>query len=313
MSLVTILAGFGGGVFGALIGGTTAFIFTGLLGLAGAATAVASGSTLILDSVAFGPFFGPHVAFVGGVAAAAYAGKISKKRLEKADFLDNPVNAETVLGDHEEKEKIFAEDDRHVDGADATVPLFKTTDPMVLIVGGIFGVLGLLVEYLYDTILGIPIDTPALTVATFAIITRYGFGTSGLTGLFPSNEKRFPFSGKMMLFNMIWGFALAGVVGYSALALGVDNIGFSVSAISLIFLYFGLKFPVSHHVSMVAGHAAIALGSPWLAAIFGLFAVLTGEYVERLVNTHVDTHVDMPGITIAFWSFIILGIIAPLM
>lgn len=242
MSLVTILAAFGGGVFGALIGGTTAFIFTGFLGLAGAATAVASGSTLILDSVAFGPFFGPHVAFVGGVAAAAYAGKISKKRLENADFLENPVNAKTVLGKHPEKEKIFAEDDRHVDGADATVPLFKTTDPLVLVVGGLFGILGLFVDYVYGVIWNIPVDTVALTVATFAVITRYVFGNTGLTGMFPSNEQRFPFSGKMMLFNALWGFALSGVVGYTAIALGVDNIGFSISAMSLIFLYFGLKF-----------------------------------------------------------------------
>ncbi|MFD1067021.1 hypothetical protein [Oceanobacillus locisalsi] len=311
MSFVMILAAFGGGVFGALIGGTTSFVFTGFLGLAGAATAVASGSTLILDSVAFGPFFGPHVAFVGGVAAAGYAGRISKKRLENAEFLTNPVNAKTVLGDHSDKDKIFAEDDRHVDGADVTVPLFKTTDPMVLLVGGVFGILGVLVEYVFSSIWEIPIDTVALTVVTFAIITRYVFGTSGLTGIFPKNEKRFPFTGKMLLFNAIWGFALSGLVGYTAITLGVDNIGFSISATSLIFLYFGLKFPVSHHVSMVAGHAAIALSSPWLAALFGLFAVITGEYVQRLFNTHVDTHVDMPAITIAFWSFIILGVIAP--
>ncbi|MFD1412210.1 hypothetical protein [Oceanobacillus jeddahense] len=312
MSLVAILAAFGGGVFGALIGGTTAFVFTGFLGMAGVAAAVAAGNNLILDHVAFGPFFGPHVAFVGAVAAAAYAGKISKKRLENADFLSNPVNANTVLGDHTDKEKIFAEDDRHVDGADTTVPLFKTTDPMVLIVGGIFGILGYLVQHLYGPVLDIPIDTIALTVATFAIITRFMFGTSGLTGIFPSSEKRFPFSGKMLLFNAIWGFAFAGLVGYAAIILDMDNIGFTISAASLIFLYFGLKFPVSHHVSMVAGFAAIALGSPWLAALFGLFAVITGEYVQRLFNTHVDTHIDMPAIVIATWSFIILGIIAPL-
>ncbi|GEN88056.1 hypothetical protein MKY30_22255 [Oceanobacillus sp. FSL W8-0428] len=311
MSLVAILAAFGGGVFGALIGGTTAFIFTGFLGMAGVAAAVAAGSTLILDYVAFGPFFGPHVAFVGAVAAAAYAGRISKKHLESATFIDNPVNARTILGDHEDKDKIFAEDDRHVDGADTTVPLFKTTDPMVLIVGGIFGILGYFVEYLYGPILGIPIDTIALTVVTFAIITRFLFGHSGLTGIFPTDEKRFPFSGKMLLFNAIWGFAFAGLVGYAAIALDIDNIGFTISAASLIFLYFGLKFPVSHHVSMVAGHAAIALASPWLAALFGLFAVITGEYVQRLFNTHVDTHIDMPAIVIAFWSFIVLGVIAP--
>lgn len=64
MTLILILAAFGGGVFGSLIGGTIAFIFTGILALLGFAILLTTGDSMILDKIAFGPFFGPQVAFV---------------------------------------------------------------------------------------------------------------------------------------------------------------------------------------------------------------------------------------------------------
>lgn len=320
MTWVALLAAFGGGIFGALIGGTTAFIFTGILGLTGIAVSVSGGGDIILDEVAFGPFFGPHVAFVGAVAAAAYAGRLSTNRLKRsieqrrpsdeevaADAKDNPSDASAVLAS---EELDGLKDDDFIEGADATVPLFKTNDPMVLLIGGIFGALGYLTHLLFESVWGLPLDTVALTVATFAIICRLLFGTSGLFGVFPATEKRFHFTGKLLTFNAIWGFGLAVVVAYICILLEIDTVGFAISATSLIFLYFGLQFPVSHHVSMVAGFAALAFGNVLVAGLFGVLAVITGEYITRIANSYVDTHVDMPAIVIATWSFVILGLLS---
>ena len=110
MGIQTILAAFGGGLFGAAIGALPAFIFTGFIGLIGIAVLASGGSPAILNDVTFGSLFGPHIAFAGGVAAAAFAAN-------KKKYLEN--------------------------GTDILKPLNKFGDPMVLIVGGLFGILGI--------------------------------------------------------------------------------------------------------------------------------------------------------------------------
>ena len=75
MNFMTLLASFGGGVFGAALGGLPIFVFTGLAVLLGAAAILGGSSFDFISNVAFGPVFGPHVAFCGGVAAVAYAAK----------------------------------------------------------------------------------------------------------------------------------------------------------------------------------------------------------------------------------------------
>jgi len=71
VNFATLLASFGGGVFGAALGGLPAFVFTGFTVLAGAAAVLRGSSFDFISNVAFGP----HIAFSGGVAAAAYAAK----------------------------------------------------------------------------------------------------------------------------------------------------------------------------------------------------------------------------------------------
>lgn len=297
--MYSLLAAFGGGVFGTLIGGTTAFVFTGILALTGIAVSLAGGGDIILNEVAFGPFFGPHIAFVGGVAAAAYAGR--KQKMQEG--IANPSEVNVVMsGDKEET--IESEE---LSGADTTIPLFKTNDPVVLLVGGVFGMIGYLTNELIVQS-SILIDTVAFTVILLGIAVRFVFGKTSLFGKYPSTEKRFDFTPKGILFNGIWGFGLSAVVGYAAILLEINNIGFAISAISLIFVYFGLLFPVSHHISMVAGYAALAFGNVLLAAIIGLFATIAGDYIQRFVNTHVDTHVDMPAAVISLFSFVIFAL-----
>ena len=294
----TILVAFGGGVFGSLIGGTTAFIFTGLLGLVGIAVSLCGGGDVILNQVAFGPFFGPHVAFVGAVAAAGWAGRRRVPEREDAALEASDMH-EVMSGGA--KQKDIAE---FINGADTTIPLFRTQDPVILLVGGLFGVFGFFFQKLIVD-LGVPIDATALTVLVFGILTRLLLGKSGLTGIYPAGEKRFGFKPVNITFVALWSFSVSAVVSSMVIQLGMNNIGFAISAFSLIFLYFKLKFPVSHHITMVAGYAALAFGNVWLGALFGMLAAIAGGFITRGINTHVDTHWDMPATVIAPFSMII--------
>ncbi|NLU03662.1 MAG: hypothetical protein GXW97_01725, partial [Methanothermobacter sp.] len=149
MNLMTLLASFGGGVFGAALGGLPAFVFTGLAVLIGAAAVLGGSSFDFISNVAFGPVFGPHVAFCGGVAAVAYA---AKKGIHGA-------GKDIVSG-----------------GAG-----FK--DPVAILVGGLFGILGYLLVSIFNVIFPAGLtDNIALTVFLSNSIVRLTFGKTGLLG-----------------------------------------------------------------------------------------------------------------------------------
>ena len=92
-------------------------------------------STAGFTYLAFGPFVGPHVAFAGGVGAAAYAGRRG-----------------------------------YADSKDATTPLAHLGKPDVLWVGAAFGVFGYVVQNLITKIpwFGTHTNSVALTVVLSA-------------------------------------------------------------------------------------------------------------------------------------------------
>ena len=104
-----LIAAFGGGVWGAAVGGLPAFVFCGIAAIVGAGlTAFAGDGGFFSNTVAFGPLLGPQVSFAGGVAAVAYA---AKRGL-------------------------------HADGKDIGSALMGLNRPDVLLIGGLFGVVG---------------------------------------------------------------------------------------------------------------------------------------------------------------------------
>ena len=135
MDWIAVAAAFGGGMWGAAVGAVPAFIFTGLLAMLGAAAAAAGHKELI--DVAFGPVFGPHVSFGGGVAAVAYA----------------------------------AARGRASTGRDIGTPLMNLRSVDVLFVGGLFGVVGVLINWGMVR-LGVWTDSIALTVVLSNIAAR---------------------------------------------------------------------------------------------------------------------------------------------
>ncbi|MEN6460913.1 MAG: hypothetical protein ABFC94_06030, partial [Syntrophomonas sp.] len=144
-SITTILIAFGGGVFGAALGGLWSIILCALLVLAGSVLVMAGGSNFLLMQVALGPIFGPHVGgFAAGIAAATYAAGVKKNQ---------PCG----------------------DAKDIVSPLTDTSWD-VLAIGGLFAVLG---HILAQIIPLIPIfnqtDTLAFNIFLTAVIARLVF------------------------------------------------------------------------------------------------------------------------------------------
>lgn len=87
MTILNLCLAFAGGIFASLIGGTNSFIFTGFTALAGIAISLVTGNDDFLNTVAFGPFFSPAIAFFGSVASTAFAGRWCSRwcKREKCD------------------------------------------------------------------------------------------------------------------------------------------------------------------------------------------------------------------------------------
>lgn len=313
MDFTLLIAAFGGGVLATMMGGIMAFIFTGLTVLAAVLGGVIGGVPSI-GLISFGSVFGPHVAFGGAVAGAAYA--MTKNHIEN--------------------------------GQDIVTPLVKFADPMMLIIGGIFGIVGFLIQYLVGPVLGGLAfegilgagngggwtDSVALTVALSGIIVRLVFGKTGITGKTPTGENRaWVPSGNRLAFILTYGLGIGIVFGGAAGALGVmgatdelalnlfnniNIIAFGIAAVSLILLPMGHHFEGWHHIGLPAATTAMimftATANPFMAivggAITGMIGAFVGEWAAMTFNSHADTHIDPPGITIFLIqtvNFVILG------
>lgn len=283
MNIFALVAAFGGGIIGAYMGALPAFILTGVVAMVGAGAAMAGGTDMLVGFVAFGSYLGPHVAFAGGVAAAAYAGK--KKKLGS--------------------------------GTDILSSLNGLSDPMTLIVGGVFGIFGFLVHYLVGTVLHLNTDLPGITVIISAIVVRFVFGTSGLIGKARAGEKReYYTAGNGLICNILLGLGLGTAVGFvyqtlvtsgaSAAALGSYPIlCFGIAAASLIFTQTGFATPATHHIALISALAVAASGNPIMGVVFGILTSLFGDFVGKTFNSHCDTHIDPPALTIFIFTFIV--------
>ena len=277
VTTVALLASFGGGIFAAAIGTLPAFIFTGFMVIAGVAAAAAGGGDVIISQVAFGPFFSPHISFAGGAAATAYA---ARRGLMPS-------------------------------GRDIGVALMGLNRPDVLLVGGLFGALGYLGERGLAALGWVPwTDTIGVTVVLSAIVARLAFGRTGLFGKVASGGSQFKTSddarwlawqespGQIAVIGVGVGLSSA----YAAMALGADGggavLGFGIAAAALVFLQFGGKVPVTHHIALPAALAALASGSIVVGAAFGIIGALLGEFFSRLFLIHGDTHIDPPAAAI---------------
>ena len=288
--LLSALAAFGAGTLATAMGAVNAFIMTGIIAIVGGmiqCSGIAESGALY-SIVAFGTFFGPHMSFAAGAAAAGYARKIGK--------LDNGCN----LG----------------------LGLASLGEPSVLAVGGVFGVIAWAIgTYVIPAIFGgiIPFgtDNPGMTVVISGIIARLAFGERGLFSAKPSVLS----SGKALSMVVLRAVAYSLMVGGTGVALhaaGVDLsayniIVFGCAAVSLI-------FPGNaswHHTGIISAYAtmvAINAGMGDVAVVMmavacGLATGLLCNFENCMFNTDVDSHIDGEGFSICLMT-IVVNIIA---
>jgi len=326
-----LIAAFAGGCFGAAIGALPAFCFTGFAVIAGEAitladisgAATASGaeavsiSGALTGTIGFGPVFGPHIAFAGGAAAAAYAAK-----------KDGAMPPQEDGGYHPGKDIAYA----------------LGTRPDVLAVGGLFGVFGSLSRWSLVSFVPVGFDQIAFTVFISALIHRVVFGYSlfgspggsgyldmtpfedgeevaadgGSNVMRPAVEPWLPHQYKWANVAMI-GLVGGLLGGFLVVQTNSMFLGFGISAASLTFLNLGVeKIPVTHHITLSgsAGAAAFvadpsgtgAIIAIILGGVFGMAGGLIGEAGQRVFYAHGDTHVDPPAFAL-FTVTILLGLL----
>ncbi|TKV60395.1 hypothetical protein FDO65_01360 [Nakamurella flava] len=300
--LLFLLMAAGGGFFAAAIGALHAFIFTGFMVLLGNAVIMAGGGPAFLNDVAFGPVFGPHIAFAGGVAAAAYAARVSDK----------------------------------VGGKDIGVPLISIERIDVLLVGAGFGMLGYLINLGVTKIpwFGTHTDTVAFTVVVSAIIVRLAIGRGSLFGnidqqaagwgrFAPKDSAAWVRYHEKFVPNSFLGFfvgllssGLAMLLARAYPDLAIATVFFGISAVSLFFLSLGLSFPVTHHITLIAAVATVnflpivgnEIGTLFIGAIAGMVAAWFAEFFARFLHDHGNTHIDPPAAAIWPATTIVLAL-----
>ena len=278
--LFNFLAAFGAGILASCIGAVPAFVMTGLITIAGAIAGMAG-----FDVIAFGTVFGPHIAFAGAVAATAYAAK--KGYIEA--------------------------------GAAVGTPLAPLGKPDVLVVGGLFGIIGYIIgNILVPMVFGatgiIPFgtDNPGMTVVISGIIARLVFGKRGLA----SGTKGAITSAQSILIAVSFSLMVAGT-GLALNAVNPEIIGsynliiFGIAAFTLIFP----GTPGWHQIGIISAYAFM-VGLPSgemtaviLAVVCGVAANFLCDLETYLINSDVDSHIDGPGFSICIMT-IVVNIIA---
>lgn len=290
LSLLHLFLSFAGGIFGAAVGALPAFILCSFFVIIGVVLMVAGAGPDFLLTLGLGYTFGPHACFGAAVCAHAYA---HKKQLSP--------------------------------GRDITAGLMGLKSPDVLLVGGLFGMLSAVLAWIFLTLLPFKwngmhwTDGLAISITIMGIIARLMFSKSGLFGKVAEGERRYRPTEKSLLWipwqmtvpeNVVIGLGVGLLASYLALLLGPEKgglfLGFGISGFSLVFLQFGTKMPVTHHISLIAAGAAIASGSLIWGTLFGIGAALAGHFWACTLTIHADTYIDPPAATIfSMWSVMV--------
>ena len=294
MSIFNLIAAFGGGAFAASIGALPAFIMTGVFAVVGAAVSMAGAAdagNILVNYLAFGSFFGPHIAFAGGVAAAAYA--------KKKGISDNGADIATACAGH--------------------------NAPDVLIVGGIFGVIGFLFKELVVMNLfagtispRLVTDAPGITVFLSAILVRLVFGGKLRTG--DKTISQGGALGNTIVIGICYSLLVAGVYFAGLEVVPIETFAgsyhvliFGMAAIGLVFAEIGQPFFGCHHIVIIAAETAVQCynntGNAWMAVImaivFGTISAIICDVETNLINSGSDSHIDGPACAIFIMTFVV--------
>ncbi len=254
------------GACGALIGGTQTFIITGFLGVLLHVIEFAGVDVTFYLNYVLNLFFMPCVIFNGACVATAYA-----------------ANHYDIKGYHTNRSLTF------------------TNDIKVVLMGSLGGLLG---YGLYTIANMIPVDAGAVSVLTVGILCRFLlFKGERINKDRLNHLKTFPI--KEISFQIVIGIIISLAMSYFALETKLCTIGFSISALTLIFGLSDPHFPATHHTTLVAGYAVMQTGNILMGVIFGLISHMINYVFCEVFNTDCGTHIDGPAIAIAICSFVL--------
>lgn len=293
--LYQVLAAFGGGVFGGLIGGTNAFIFTGIVGLTGVVMVMSGNGSILIDTVSAGPLLAPHVGFAGGVAALAVINRNKKKFMER--YRD--------IQDKEEQKELDGELEtyKNIDGLSTFASLYSFHNIGSILVAGTFAAIAYFINYYFVNVFHLSIDTVAFTIVISNVVVRLFIAKDDVIKI---NEDNFYKQvNTNLIFNLVWTIPFTIAIAYVTYVTGHELLGFYFSAFSLLLNSVGKSIPVTHHISLTTAYATMQFGNIWMGVIVGVFAMLIGEYFDKTVNNEADSLIDMPSAVIALLSFII--------
>ena len=197
----------------------------------------------------------------------------------------------------------YAGTKHNIRGVETSRSLAFTNDPKVLLVGALGGVLGYLI-FAFENYFSFPVDTGAVSVILVGVLGRILFNQEDTY-----NKKNLDFlekaSPSFWGFQFLIGLAVSTVMAYFAKETGLYTIGFSISALTLIFALSDPAFPATHHTTLVVGYAMAQTGNILIAVIFGIIAHFIGLIFGMVFNTNCGTHIDPPAVAIASCSLII--------
>ncbi len=305
--LMTILTAFGSGVLGGCLGAMPAVIMCGVGVCIGMVGAVSGSDFNWLGDMAFGMFIGPQVSCAPACAAAAYA--------KMKGYIDS--------------------------SKDIFKPLISIGKPDVLIVSGLFAVLGWYTNLAIASALPGRIDSVACTIVVISMIGRILFAKNGIKGVIgdvPEGKRRFaaansdawiPYqTGSNSLQLVLLGTGVGVASGYittllcnRAVETGNDMLMavaampvWGIAIVWCIAMTAGCNVPVAHHIGLVAGYAAkmAFIGGMsndlcvfWGIA-FGLAGAYTADILGKLLTVYGEGYVDPPSMAITFWSVFLL-------
>ncbi|WP_299231766.1 hypothetical protein [uncultured Bacteroides sp.] len=273
LNIIELLIAFAGGIFGAAIGAFPVWVLCGLAVLIGATVNLTSGNPDFMNLVAWGIFLGPHTSFAGGCAAAAFA---AKKKLI-------------------------------TNGRDICTALVGLNNPSVLLVGGLFGILGHLILLIINLIPNYSdttwTNTIALAVILNMFITRLVYGNTGLLGKkegktnrwIPTNEHSWVIYQSDSLQILLLAIAIGSPAAYMAIILpGSSGLIFGFATVAYTFMIMGYKIPVTHHIALSSSMVTATTGNIAWGIAFGILAAYIGELCAAAFVYHGDTHIDPP-------------------
>ncbi len=283
-----------GGFLGASISALGSFLIFGLLGLVGFLYLMILHDDTLIKSITSGVLFLPHVSFVGGAIAAAYA----------------------------RKEGII-ECGKDIGRSFISLQRFD-----ILWVGALAGLAGYIVNAIFSFIFRGAIESVALTVVTVPLVVKYWWGltkTNDCDGTSHAVPSPFRFFEKLN--QPIGKIVLTAVIGFIATLLAItvsqnldtaayaEVLLFFISATSLYLLFMKIPLPATHHLAASGGAVVIAwLSRNEFADIWGNLSILMGwgisfsfvamsaaDYMKMLLFDEGDIHIDPPamGIVIA--------------